>query len=176
MTGYGFANVDAILSLTRELNKFGKWVAMPMRGHYNVNGANIVATYLTGFPYGIDFSSGKAYYNPGETTTSDLIMNNECDLLMSVASDPIGTLPQEVCSKCLDLKLIAMDPFQTTTTEIADVVLPVAISGIESPGTAYRMDGVPLPLKSVLKSPNNLKSDKEILNMILKELKRIQGS
>ncbi|MHA1409009.1 MAG: formylmethanofuran dehydrogenase subunit B [Candidatus Odinarchaeia archaeon] len=173
MSGYGFVNVDALLSLIRQLNKSSKWVAIPMRGHYNVTGANVVATYLSGFPFGIDFSGGYAYYNPGETTTSDLIMENDVDLIMSVAADPIGTLSQDVSSKCLDLKIISVDPFNTITTEVADVVFPTLITGIETSGTAYRMDSVPLPLKQIVTNESGLLSDEELLKRILNEIEKL---
>lgn len=170
MTGYGFCNVDAIYSLARELNRKGKWVAIPMRGHYNVTGANIVSTYTAGFPFAVDFSGGKPYYNPGETTAIDLIQNGDCDLLMSVAADPLGMFPRETALKAGKLKIIAADPFKTPTTEAADLVLPTLICGVESSGTAYRMDGVPIPLKSIIKPDNNLLSDEQLLKRIYDKL------
>ncbi|MHA1858214.1 MAG: formylmethanofuran dehydrogenase subunit B, partial [Candidatus Thorarchaeota archaeon] len=33
-------NVDAAVRLTQDLNRFTKWSMLPMRGHYNVTGAN----------------------------------------------------------------------------------------------------------------------------------------
>ncbi|HDN63354.1 MAG TPA: hypothetical protein ENF56_05280, partial [Candidatus Bathyarchaeota archaeon] len=61
-------NVDAALSLVRDLNKRTKFLIMPMRGHYNVTGANVVFTWQTGYPYAVDFSLGYPRYNPGETS------------------------------------------------------------------------------------------------------------
>ncbi|WEU40764.1 MAG: formylmethanofuran dehydrogenase subunit B [Candidatus Odinarchaeum yellowstonii] len=170
MTGYGYCNLDALYSLIQDLNKFGKWVTIPMRGHYNVSGANVVSTYMTGFPFAVDFSTGKPYYNPGETTIIDLLYNNECDLLMSVAADPLGTLPWEVISKSKGIKIIAQDPYPTSTTEAADIVLPTLICGVEAGGTAYRMDGVPIPLKPVVKGREGLLSDEALLKKILEKI------
>ncbi|MEM2110151.1 MAG: formylmethanofuran dehydrogenase subunit B [Candidatus Odinarchaeota archaeon] len=170
MTGYGYCNIDALFSLVRELNKYGKWVTIPMRGHYNVTGANIVSTYTAGFPFAVDFSSGKPYYNPGETTIIDLLYNGDCDLLMSVAADPLGTLPYDVFYKNSQMKIIAQDPFPTPTTEAADLVLPTLICGVETAGTAYRMDGVPIPLKPVIKSRTSLLSDEQLLKKILEKI------
>jgi len=170
MTGYGYCNIDALFSLVRELNKYGKWVTIPMRGHYNVTGANIVSTYTAGFPFAVDFSSGKPYYNPGETTIIDLLYNGDCDLLMSVAADPLGTLPYEIFYKTSQMKIIAQDPFPTPTTEVADLVLPTLICGVEAAGTAYRMDGVPIPLKQVIKSRTGLLSDEQLLKKILDKI------
>ena len=58
-------NVDAALNLTRDLNQRTKFLIMPMRGHFNVTGVNIVFTWQTGYPYAVDFSHGYPRYNPG---------------------------------------------------------------------------------------------------------------
>jgi formylmethanofuran dehydrogenase subunit B len=54
---------------------------------------------------------------------------------------------------------------------MADVVFPCAIAGIETQGSAYRMDQVPLPLKKTVQPPNSILSDKEILERILEAVK-----
>jgi formylmethanofuran dehydrogenase subunit B len=46
--------------------------------------------------------------------------------------------------------------------------------GIEAEGIAYRMDGVPLPLKQVVKPARSLLSDEEILRRILREVRRLK--
>ena len=51
-------NIDAAISLTKDLNMRTKFAIMPMRGHFNVSGANTVFTWLTGYPYAVDFSLG----------------------------------------------------------------------------------------------------------------------
>ncbi|MFX1411623.1 MAG: formylmethanofuran dehydrogenase subunit B, partial [Promethearchaeota archaeon] len=44
-------NIDAAISLVRELNDYTKFLLMPMRGHYNVTGANTVFAWNTGYAY-----------------------------------------------------------------------------------------------------------------------------
>ena len=39
-------------------NSFTKWNMMPMRGHYNVAGANKTSTWQTGYPYAVDYARG----------------------------------------------------------------------------------------------------------------------
>jgi len=60
-------NVEAAIKLVQDLNERTKFLILPMRGHFNVTGANTVFTWQTGYPYAVDFSHGYPRYNPGET-------------------------------------------------------------------------------------------------------------
>ncbi|MEA2090565.1 MAG: molybdopterin-dependent oxidoreductase [Thermoproteota archaeon] len=171
-------NVDAALSLVRDLNSRTKFVIMPMRGHFNVTGADIVFTWQTGYPYAVDFSEGCPRYNPGETSVIDVLSRGEADAGLVVASDPVSHFPREVAQKLVENPLIVIDPRVTPTTLMADVVIPSTFVGIETEGTAYRMDGVPLPLKKVVNHPKTCPPDVEILQRILcraRELKKTGG-
>ena len=48
---------------------------------------------------------------------------------------------------------IVLDPKVTHTSRLARVHITTSVAGISAPGTAYRMDEIPLPLKPALKSP-----------------------
>jgi len=167
-------NIDAALSLTRDLNQFTKFVIMPMRGHYNVTGANIVSTWQTGYPYAVDFSRGYPRYNPGETSVTDIVSRGESDAALIVASDPVAHFPKDAVENLVKNPLIVIDPETSATSLMADVVFPSAISGVEVEGTAYRMDMVPLPLKRVVKPPKSVLSDQQILQRILREVRRLK--
>jgi len=167
-------NIDAALSLTRDMNQFTKFLIMPMRGHYNVTGANIVSTWQTGYPYAVDFSHGYPRYNPGETSVTDILSRGETDAALIVASDPVAHFPKGAVENLVKNPLIVIDPETTATSLMADVVFPSAIAGIEVEGTAYRMDMVPLPLKKVVKPPKGVFSDQQILQRILREVRRLK--
>ncbi len=167
-------NLDAALSLVRELNSKTKFVIMPMRGHFNVNGANNVATWLTGYPYAIDFTQGFPRYSPGETSAVDLLSRGECDSALIVASDPVSNLPYQAARNLTSVPLISIDPHVTPTTMCSDVVIPSAHVGIETTGTVYRMDGVVLETRKLVDPPKGVKTDVEILHALLKRLKAIR--
>jgi len=167
-------NIDAALSLVRDLNHRTKFVIMPMRGHFNVAGANVVFTWTTGYPYAVDFSHGYPRYNPGETSVVDILCRGEADVGLIVASDPVAHFPREAVQNLVKKPLIAIDPQVTPTSLMADVVIPSAFVGIEAEGTAYRMDHVPLPLKKVVEPPENCLPDVEILQRILHEVRRLK--
>jgi formylmethanofuran dehydrogenase subunit B len=170
-----FRNIDVAISLIRDLNMRTKFMIMPMRGHFNVTGANTVFTWQSGYPYAVDFSLGYPRYNPGETTVVDILLRKESDAALVIASDPASNFPRKAVDHLVKNPLIVIDPHMNVTALVGDVVFPSAIVGIEKAGTAYRMDHVPLPLKKVVEPPKGLLSDEEILQRILDEVRRIKS-
>lgn len=167
-------NIDAALALTRDLNYRTKFVIMPMRGHFNVTGANIVSTWQTGYPFSVDFSQGFPVYNPGETSAVDVLSRDETDAALVIASDPVANFPRIAAENLVKNPLIVIDPEKSATALMADIVLPSTFVGIETEGTAYRMDSVPLPLKKVVKPPKNCLPDEKILQRILREVRKLK--
>jgi len=167
-------NIDVAISLTRDLNNRTKFLIMPMRGHYNVTGANIVFTWQTGYPFAVDMSNGYPRYNPGETSSTDILRRDESDAMLVIASDPVAHFPKASSKNIAKHPLISIDPEVTPTTMLADVILPPAFVGIEAEGTAYRMDHVPLPLKKLVEPPEGFLSDTEILRRILQKVRELK--
>ncbi len=165
-------NIDAALSLVRDLNQRTKFLIMPMRGHFNVTGANVVFTWQTGYPYAVDLSQGYPRYNPGETSVIDILSRGESDAGLVIASDPVAHFPKKATRNLIKNPLVVVDPEPTPSSLMADVVIPSTFVGIETEGTAYRMDHVPLPLKKVVDPPENCLSDVEILRRILNEVRK----
>jgi formylmethanofuran dehydrogenase subunit B len=167
-------NIDAALSLIRDLNMRTKFAIMPMRGHFNVTGANTVSTWQTGYPYAVDFSLGYPRYNPGETSVVDILLRKESDAALVIASDPVANFPRKAVEHLVKNPLVVVDPHMNATAQMADVLFPSAFVGIEACGTAYRMDHVPLPLKKVVEPPRGILTDEEILRRILSEVRKIR--
>jgi formylmethanofuran dehydrogenase subunit B len=170
-----FRNIEVAISLTRDLNTRTKFLIMPMRGHFNVAGANIVFAWQSGYAFGVDFSLGYPRYNPGETTSMDVLLRGESDAALVIASDPGATFPKRAIQSLVKHPLIVIDPHMNATAMLGDVVFPSAFVGIEVEGTAYRMDNVPLPLKKVVEPPKGVISDEELLKKILAEVRKIKA-
>jgi formylmethanofuran dehydrogenase subunit B len=170
-----FRNIEVAISLTRDLNMRTKFLIMPMRGHFNVSGANIVFAWQSGYAFGVDFSLGYPRYNPGETTSMDILLRGESDAALVIASDPGATFPKRAIQSLVKHPLIVIDPHMNATAMLGDVVFPSAFVGIEVEGTAYRMDNVPLPLKKVVEPPEGVLSDEELLKKILAEVRVIKS-
>ena len=165
-------NVVEAISLVRDLNHYTKFSIMPMRGHYNVTGFNEVLTWQTGFPYAVDFTKGYPWYNPGETDANSLLQREDVDAALIIASDPVANFPRASVKYLSKIPIIVIDPFENLTTQIANVVIPSTIVGVEEEGSAYRMDTVPLRLRRVVTPPKGLLSDEEILRRILNKVRK----
>src|SRR5437660_8958812 len=79
MTRGKHMNSAGVLMLAAEMNAFTKFVCMPMRGHGNVTGSDMVLRWTTGYPFGVSLSRGYPRFNPGEFSTVDLIVRGDND-------------------------------------------------------------------------------------------------
>ncbi|MDH7593061.1 MAG: formylmethanofuran dehydrogenase subunit B [Methanomicrobiales archaeon] len=168
-------NIDAAICLTKELNTYTKFTIMPMRGHYNVTGHGEVLGWQYGFPYSVDISRGYARYNPGDTSTIDLLLRGEVDAFFSIATDPGAHFPIDAVRRISELPSVAVDPFITPTTEVSKLHVPVAFVGIEVGGNAYRMDNVPIDCRKVIDPPEGVLTDEQFLERVLKRIRELKG-
>jgi formylmethanofuran dehydrogenase subunit B len=153
MTRGKHMNSAAILTLAAEMNAYTKFVAMPMRGHGNVTGADVIMRYTTGYPFGINFNRGFPRYNPGEFSSVDLLVRGDVDAVMVLGADPGATMPQPAIDHMARVPTICLDPKVTHTSRLARVHITTAVTGVSAAGTGYRMDEVPIPLRPALRSP-----------------------
>ena len=153
MTRGKHMNSAALLTLAAELNAFTKFVAMPMRGHGNVTGGDVVMRWTTGYPFGVNLCRGYPRFNPGEYSTIDLLLRGDTDAALILGADPGATMPQPAIDHLARIPTIVLDPKVTHTSRISRVHITTAVTGISAPGTVYRMDEIPLPLRPALKSP-----------------------
>jgi formylmethanofuran dehydrogenase subunit B len=168
-------NIDAAVGLVSELNHHTKFLLTPMRGHYNVAGANSVTSWQTGYPYAVDFARGYPRYNPGEYTSVDMLAKGQADAAIIVASDPAATFPVDAVRGLAGIPVVTLDQKTTPTTMLSRVAIPVATAGVEVEGTAYRMDGVPLRLKKVVEPHEGAATDEEVLAAIIERVKALKG-
>ncbi|PNX52472.1 MAG: formylmethanofuran dehydrogenase subunit B [Thermoplasmata archaeon M9B2D] len=167
-------NIDAAIRLIQDLNAHTKWGLMPMRGHYNVSGANKTSTWVTGYPYAVDFARGYPRFSPGEYTAVDMLARGEADALLNIAADPVAHFPRAAVAHLAKIPVINIDPKFNMTSRLAEVNIPAAIAGIECDGAATRMDGLPLYLKKVIEPPEGVIPDRDILRMIIKSLEKVK--
>jgi len=168
-------NIEAALLLVRDLNMRTKFLIMPMRGHFNVAGADEVTTWQTGYPYAVEFTHGYPRYNPGDTTAFDILSRGECDAALVVASDPVSNFPQAAVKNLVKIPVAVIDPRPSLTSMVAEVVIPTSLVGIEAEGTAYRMDAVPKILKKVVRPPAGVLDDVQVLEKVLEEVRGLKG-
>ena len=161
-------NVSELFTLVAEMNEYTRFVAIPMRGHGNVTGADQVMTWQSGYPFAVSYVHGHPRYGPGEFTTIDVMARREADAALIIASDPMAHFPHVAAEHLERIPTIVMDPMPNLTSQIARVFLPTASYGLDAPGTAYRMDSIPIRMRAVL--PRRRPTDEEVLNRILEAL------
>jgi formylmethanofuran dehydrogenase subunit B len=159
-------NIDEAIMVTKDLNEFTKFSIIAMRGHYNVTGSGAVLGWQFGFPFATDLSRGFARYNPGETTSNDLLRRGEVDAVFVLGSDPGAHFPISSVKKIARLPSVAVDPHITPTTEISKLHVPVAFVGVEVGGCCYRMDNVPIESRKVVEPPEGMMTDTEFLSRV----------
>src|SRR5512136_526696 len=165
-----YKNIDNALSLVTELNAHTKFVIMPMRGHYNVAGIGQALAWSSGFPMSVDYTRGMPYFSPGETAACDVLTKKDADAALIIAADAASNFPRATVEALAEIPVIQIDPYENPTTLLSDVVIPSAIAGVEAEGTAYRMDGLALRMKKLVRSP--YPSDEEILTHILESVRK----
>ena len=161
-------NSGAIMALATDLNEFTHFVAKPVRGHGNVTGADNVVSWQTGYPFGVNFSKGYPRFNPGEFTTVDTLSRGDADAALIIASDPAANFPQAAIDHLHQIPVVSFDTKETATSKLAHVAFRTSTYGINTGGTAYRMDDVPITLRPAFESP--FPSDEEILTALKKRV------
>ena len=99
----------------------------------------------------------------GEQTV-DLLVRGDTDATLVLGADPGATMPQPAIDHLKRTPTIVLDPKVTHTSQLARVHITTAATGISAPGTVYRMDEVPLPLRPILQSP--YPTDEEVVRRI----------
>ncbi|GIX03303.1 MAG: tungsten-containing formylmethanofuran dehydrogenase 2 subunit B [Planctomycetaceae bacterium] len=173
MTRGKHCNSEALLALTRDLNAFTRFTAKPNRGHGNVTGADNVVAWRTGYQFGVNHARGYPRFNPGEYTTADTLARGEADCALIIACDPLANFSESARRHLASIPYIALDTKETPTTRQATIAFTVATYGINTGGTVYRMDDVPIPLRPAFPSPHP--SDYEVLSQIEKRIKERLG-
>jgi formylmethanofuran dehydrogenase subunit B len=166
--GLGHLTVEALLRLVAELNAHTRFSARRLRVPGDVAGADGVLCWQTGFAYAVNFSRGYPRYNPGEFTANELLARGEVDACLLVGSESVELLSDAAQATLRRIPTIVLDyphiepPLQPT------VQFTTAVYGIHAPGTAYRMDEVPIPLRRLIASA--YKTDDEILIELLQRV------
>ncbi|MFX1571552.1 MAG: formylmethanofuran dehydrogenase subunit B [Promethearchaeota archaeon] len=172
-TQSGSSVIHALLELVQIINEKqqkGRISVVMLGGHYNMAGFEHVALSSYGKNNSLQFINNKL------SETSDNVIakvkNEDFDSSLIVGTDPISHLPIQLSKKLAAKPLILIDNKKSATSQIADVILPSAITGIECSGLAYRLDHIPIELKKVINAPSNVKTDEEILTLLLEEIKK----
>ena len=156
--------IEALLQLVTDLNRHTRFYARRMRRYGDVAGADSVLAWQTGYPFGVNLSAGYPRYNPGEFTGPEMLSRGEPDCCLLVGSDAVTDFPPAAVEHLKRIPVIALDSPGTVCPVPAAVNITTAVYGLHRPGTAYRMDEIPIPLRVLV--PGDYPSDGEVLGGI----------
>ena len=158
-------NMEILERLLDRLNEITVFKVVPMVGHFNMRGFNELLKEKTGHVNRVSFKGGEIAHGPEQSV---MAAARSCDAALIIGSDPLSTLPFGTARALARLRLIAIDPHRSTTTDAAEVVIPAAISGLEAGGTAVRTDGVKIEFEPILEP--GLPADEQILKRIMEAI------
>jgi formylmethanofuran dehydrogenase subunit B len=136
--------VAHLAELSKDLNRNGRAVGLPLAGGDNVIGANQVATWQTGVPLPLGLAQGVPEHDPPRWSATALLDRGAADALLWLSTfsdlEPPATAVPTV--------LLARAGF--TPARPVEVLIPVGVPGLDHSGSLYRTDGVvSLPLRQL---------------------------
>ncbi len=169
----GHINVAALLQLVAELNSVTRFTARRMRIQGGVSGADNVLCWQTGYPFAVDLSRGYPRYNPGEYSANELLSQHNTDLALLVGTETLHYFSPAAQSHLRTIPTIVLDYPGVTLDFVPSVRFTTSVYGLNSRGTVYRMDNVPLPLKRLVAS--GCPTDEQILSDLSKRLEALES-
>jgi formylmethanofuran dehydrogenase subunit B len=163
-THLGHRSVEALLRLVTDLNTFTRFYARRMRVSGDVAGADSVLAWQTGYPFSVSLARGYPRFRPGEFTAHDLLLRGEVDVCLLIGSFGVRRFSPSAVANLQRIPTIVLDPPTMESLTPPTVRFTIALPGIHVPGTAYRMDEVPIPLRTIL--PAHYPSDADVLQAI----------
>ncbi len=143
--------VGKLLHLVDALNQKQRAMILPLPEDMNSMGMFQHSLFTGRFPSaGIDWKGFDAILVGGMESTTEI----PTELINAAQKVPLIFLPQE----------------EMMLSRSADVIIPVSAAGISSGGTAMRLDGVSLPLKTVIAPAANAPTMVRVIQDLIKHL------
>jgi formylmethanofuran dehydrogenase subunit B len=168
-TAEGTSTTEALFTLTAELNKSTRFTVHSLGAPSGMVGAENVLTWQTGFPFAVNFAEGYPTFNAEKFAAEGLLERGDVDACLLVGSESVVRLSAAAQSKLRQVPTIALDYPNVEPTLPATVQFTTAIYGIHAAGTAYRMDGVSIPMRPILST--SFPMDEDVLARIAARLK-----
>jgi formylmethanofuran dehydrogenase subunit B len=160
----GHRSVEALLRLVDDLNDHTRFYARRMRVTGDVSGADSVLAWQTGYPFSVNFAAGFPRYNPDEFTAPALLARGDVDACLFVGTERVSHFGPAALAHLATIPTIALEYPGVPVHDPVTVRFTTAIHGVHLPGTAYRMDEVPVPLRPFLDT--DYPGDATVLEMI----------
>ena len=148
--GPGRELMERLAALVAWLNRDHPFQLLPLPGDFNSAGLYHLLLRELGSPGAPDFKTGgevMSHFTPVDFEEVDAVVVAGADLLWFLRDEQVQDLKRR------QVPLVVLSPFTNRTTAQATVLFPVALEGVEADEEAYRLDGLPVPLKAIAPSP-----------------------
>jgi formylmethanofuran dehydrogenase subunit B len=147
--GPGRELIERLAALVARLNRERPFILLPLPGDFNSAGLYHLLLRELGNPGAPDFRAKEvvSHGTPVDFQEVDAILVAGADLLWFLPDEQVQDLKRR------QVPLIVLSPFVNRTTAQARVLFPVALDGVEADEEAYRLDGLPVPLKAITSCP-----------------------
>ena len=165
--------IKEFLDLVQMINtkqERGRISLVLLGGHFNMAGFDHVALSTYGKIGSLQFKDDLLIET--QDTVISKIEKDDFDCSIIVGTDPISHLPFHLSKKICTKPIILIDYKKSATSQVADIILPTAITGIESGGLTYRLDQIPVELKKILNPPSKILSDEDLITQIIENLNK----
>ena len=136
-------SIQALTIMSKEIMKTHRCVGLSLGGSKGEITASHVATWQTGVPLPISFSTGAPIHDPVIYNGVKMIENKEVDCLVWIATYSPDDTPPDT-----DIPTIVIGHPKRKRNQNSAVFIPVGIPGVDTRGLACRTDSVatlPLP-------------------------------
>lgn len=166
---YSLKDLEPLIKLMDVLNEKAKgdFYLIPMVDQYNMRGFNQNLFEKTGFVNSVKFEEGIVKHGP-EYSVVESLKAKTVDAALIIGTDPLASLPNSIAKELLEIPLITIDSCETLSSRKAKVSIRSGFSGVETGGSATRMDGVQVTFKPAIESKRP--SDEEILSKLMEAL------
>jgi formylmethanofuran dehydrogenase subunit B len=140
---------EALIALAQALNGPTRAALVSLRAGGNRVGGEAVLTWQTGYPFAVDFTLGYPRYGPERRGTAGM----ESDRYQAVLL--LGSLPENspTLASLSRRPPAVIGPRASQASFPTSIAIDTGVAGIHDAGTAYRMDEIPLALRSCLAGP-----------------------
>lgn len=157
-------DAEGLFRLVTDLNAFTRFSILPIGAARNLRGAENVLSWQTGYPCSVNMARGYPRYSPGEFSAERMLEAKEVDACVLVGADPANELSAAANVALRGMPTIVLDSPAAQSLSPVTVRIRMSSPGVHHSGTAYRVDGVGIPLRAFL--PSALPSDATILDAI----------
>jgi formylmethanofuran dehydrogenase subunit B len=165
---HGSNTLPLLAKIAKRLDRKNRpCVTLPMVALCNSTGVVKTSLKETKLPFSIDFISQTPKPYP---SVPDGIRANEFDAALIVGWDALSFLPRPVAKSLQSIPIISLSTQPTITTRESSVVIPTALTGAETDGTVYRMDGKAVQLRPFAKAPPNIPTEHQVITHLLTQL------